>query len=370
MGGEYFFDDIAVTGGKPPYKFKAVSPFPGDLVIAEDGTISGIPKTSGTFKLKIAATDANNRTVSASLSFFVSDAPTPKIATTSPLYWSRNLTINTALSATNGRAPYKWAKTGASTEPSRNFPSGVTLAQNGTFSGVPTVAGTFQVPIRVTDDLGKGSTKIFLIMVDSGPLAITTPSILAPAVVGVPLSPANATLTAQGGFPPYSWTLKNRGTLPSTISLSSSGRLSGTANATGNFSFTAEVADSRNGTAAKAEKQITLPVVNYDLAILTSSLPDGTIGANYTAALSATGGKPLYTWSFTPAVAGLSTANGNLTGKPASAGNFTLVLTVTDANAKFATQNVSLSIKEPAPITIDPITFPAAESGDILQCDS
>ena len=62
MGEEYLFDDLVVTGGKPPYKFKAAAAFPAELDIAEDGTISGIPKTAGTYRLKISATDANNRT--------------------------------------------------------------------------------------------------------------------------------------------------------------------------------------------------------------------------------------------------------------------------------------------------------------------
>jgi len=355
MGQEYFFDDLVVTGGKLPYKFKAAAAFPAELVIAEDGTISGIPKTAGTYRLKISVTDANNRTVTTYVSLIVSDAPAPKITTATPLFWSLNQAIGTTLQATAGRAPYKWAKIGSSTDPLRNLPAGVVLNQNGTFSGAPTAAGTFKVPIRVTDDLGKGSTVTFTIIV-SGPLSITSPSPLDPALVGVSV---NSTLTAQGGILPYKWTLKNRGTLPATVTLGSTGRLSGTVNATGNFTFTAEVADSRNGTAAVAEKQLTLPVLNYNLLIVTSSLPDGTAGSNYTATpLVATGGRPPYAWSFTPAVGGLSAATGNLSGKPLASGNYTLVLKVTDANAKFVTRNVTLRINEPAPLAFDPLTLP------------
>jgi formylglycine-generating enzyme required for sulfatase activity len=245
-----------------------------------------------------------------------------------------------------------------SSDPLRNLPAGVTLNQNGTFSGAPTVAKTFTVPIRVTDDLGKGSTKTFTIIVTSSALSITSPAVLDAAFIGI--SP-NANLTAQGGIPPYTWTLKNRGTLPSTITLNSAGRLSGAANATGNFSFTAEVADSRNGTVAKAEKQLTLPVINYNLAIDTASLPAGTAGSNYAASpLVATGGKPPYVWSFTstPTLSGLSAATGNLTGKPAVAGNYTLVLKVTDANSRTANRTLSLRVNESTALAFDPLTLP------------
>jgi formylglycine-generating enzyme required for sulfatase activity len=358
MGEEYLFDDLVVTGGKPPYKFKAAAAFPAGLSIAEDGTISGTPKTAGPYRLRISATDANNRTGTAFVSLIVSDAPTPKITTATTLYWTRNQTVTTTLAATAGRAPYKWAKTGKSTDPLRNLPDGVTLNQNGTFSGAPSVANTFTVPIRVTDDLGKGSTKTFTIIVTSSALSITSPEVLDAAFVGI--SP-NFNLTAQGGIAPYTWTLKNRGTLPSTISLSTAGRLSGTVNATGNFSFTAEVADSRNGTVAKAEKQLTLPVINYNLAIDTASLPAGTAGSNYAATpLVATGGKPPYAWSFTstPTLSGLSAATGNLTGKPAVAGNYTLVLRVTDANSRTANRTLTLRVNESTALAFDPLTLP------------
>jgi hypothetical protein len=138
------------------------------------------------------------------------------------------------------------------------------------------------------------------------------------------------------------------------------------ANATGNFTFTAEVTDARNGTVAKAEKQLTLPVINYNLAIVTASLPAGSAGSNYTApTLEASGGKPPYTWSFTstPTLSGLSPVAGNLTGKPAAAGNYTLVLKVTDANLRSANRTLTLRVNEPAALAFDPLILPNGRVG-------
>jgi len=67
------------------------------------------------------------------------------------------------------------------------------------------------------------------------------------------------TLTAQGGAPPYTWTLAS-GSLPSGLSLSSSGTITGSLASTvttGNYSFTATATDS-NLSASSAT--LTLPV--------------------------------------------------------------------------------------------------------------
>ena len=76
-------------------------------------------------------------------------------------------------------------------------------------------------------------------------LAITTTS-LATAVENAPYS---ATLGASGGTPPYTWSILS-GTLPSGITLSSTGVLSGTPASLGTFDFTVQVLDSANTQAA------------------------------------------------------------------------------------------------------------------------
>src|ERR1700679_2894125 len=74
-----------------------------------------------------------------------------------------------------------------------------------------------------------------------------TPNTILPLVVGntsVPVAVINKaynfTLTAQGGVGPYTWVLVG-GNLPSGISMTSAGVISGTTTATGDSKFTVQV---------------------------------------------------------------------------------------------------------------------------------
>src|SRR5262245_31559212 len=71
-------------------------------------------------------------------------------------------------------------------------------------------------------------------------IVITTGSPLPNGVVG---SSYSQTLSATGGTPPYSWSLAS-GSLPSGLSLSSSGTISGTPTQSGTFNFTVQARDS------------------------------------------------------------------------------------------------------------------------------
>lgn len=97
----------------------------------------------------------------------------------------------------------------------------------------------------------------------SGTATLPT-SLAVTAYPGLPNATQNAaysaTLTAQGGTPPYSWTLASGSSLPTGLSLSSSGAITGSLDPSvtaGNYTFTATATDSASGTANTA---FTLPV--------------------------------------------------------------------------------------------------------------
>jgi hypothetical protein len=76
-------------------------------------------------------------------------------------------------------------------------------------------------------------------------------------------------------------------------------------------------------------------VFPFDLAVTTSSLPDGAVGAHYSTDLAASGGNPPYSWSLVsgsdPLPPGLKLKKaGSISGKPTSTGAYTFTVEVTD----------------------------------------
>lgn len=83
--------------------------------------------------------------------------------------------------------------------------------------------------------------------------------------------------------------------------------------------------------------------------ILTTSLPAGSVGAQYSVALNATGGTPPYKWfysgSLPPGLTILST--GTISGVPTTAGSYSLTLVVSDSRNAAASQTLTITIIGP-----------------------
>ena len=162
--------------------------------------------------------------------------------------------INTPYSATftsvGGVGPFTWALA------SGTLPPGLTISASGVISGTPTVLGTTTFKVQVTDsqtptaavDVASKSVTV------NSPLAITTSS-LTGGSVNVPYT---ASLAASGGVPPYTWSLTS-GSLPTGLTLSSSGFISGTPTTQGTSTFTVQVSDSQ-ATPATATATLSLAI--------------------------------------------------------------------------------------------------------------
>ena len=125
-------------------------------------------------------------------------------------------------------------------------------------------------------------------------------------------------LAATGGTAPYHWALAN-GTLPSGLTLSASGTIAGTPSAAVNAAaIDVQVTDS-GSPAQSSARSLTLTIAPAVLSVATSSLPQGQVGANYSAALAAAGGTPPYHWALASGAlpAGLTlAASGTIAGTP------------------------------------------------------
>jgi hypothetical protein len=158
------------------------------------------------------------------------------------------------------------------------------------------------------------------------------------------------TLAATGGRP-RTWSTASA--LPSGLSLSSAGVLSGTLGAAtaGVYPISVTVTDDDGLTNTTA---LSLTVITGP-AVFDNTLPEATATGVYSHTLTGTGGTAPYTWAsgalpsgvtLDPSTGVLSSASIN-----APAGTYTLSITVTDSNAVPATKDLSLIVNAAPAIT-------------------
>src|SRR5438046_3495531 len=134
--------------------------------------------------------------------------------------------------AATGTAPlsYQWKKNGLA----------VSGASSSAYTTLPTsssdTGAQFTVVVSNSSGSVTSSAAVLTVSTSIPPLELTT-SQLPGGTVG---SSYSTTLSASGGTPPYSWSVSSD-TLPTGLSLSSSGTLSGTPTVAGSFPFTVAV---------------------------------------------------------------------------------------------------------------------------------
>jgi hypothetical protein len=174
---------------------------------------------------------------------------------------------------------------------------------------------------------------------------IVTPS-LPNGAVGVSY---NATLTADGGATPYTWSIIS-GTLPAGLNLDSdTGIISGIPTASGDSIFTAKVSD--NSTPVKSDtKRYTITIAASEaLIITTTNIADGVEETAYNVTVVALGGTPTYTWSIArgnlPDGLTIDAASGVISGTPTKNGNYNFTVLVSDNATPANTDTQQLRIR-------------------------
>jgi hypothetical protein len=244
-------------------------------------------------------------------------------------------------------------------------PSSVTTGTDGTaasdwtiVAGTDTGTGT---PLKAPLSFNPAAVNFSVDAVQLTELSINTPtSPLSPD--GVKDVAYSATFTASGGTGSgYTWT-KTSGALPTGLTLSGAGVLSGIPSVSGTVNFTVQVT-SGPATTTKAYTLTILPPVSITAP---ASLADGAQGAAYPSTLfSASGGTGSgYTYAVTggalPAGLGLTGA-GDLSGTPTASGTFNFTVQVTSGAATGA-KAYSLTILPPVS-NIAPASLAAGAQG-------
>ena len=198
-----------------------------------------------------------------------------------------------------------------------------------------------------------------------GPVAQTLaigPSTLPNARLGIPY---NQALSASGGTAPYTF-IVTTGALPSGLSLSPAGTITGTPTATGSPSFVVQATDSSTPSAKSGSHSYTLSVTNSPITITPTDLPSGTVGVFYTQTLAASGGTAPYTFAVTLGTlpTGLSLSGGTISGTPNTGGNFSFTVTVTDSTTVPGPYSSEISYTITiisSTITLSPSSLPIAQ---------
>ena len=152
----------------------------------------------------------------------------------------------------------------------------------------------------------------------------------------------NQTLNASGGTGLTTFST-SAGALPSGLTLTTAGVLSGKPTSAGTFTFTVTATDS-GGASGSQSYTVTM---NPALAITTTALPGGEATLAYGQTISATGGTGPYTFGSTSGTVppGLSVGTtGVLSGTPTTAGSYTFTVTVTDTALATANQTYTIAV--------------------------
>lgn len=264
--------------------------------------------------------------------------------------------------ATGGAVGRSWAVAGGT------VPPGLTLDPvSGILAGTPTSEGIFTFTVRALSGT-EYADREFTVRISSPTIPLTVATrVLAPAISGRPYS---AELVAVGGVLPYQWSIVS-GTPPG-LTATSSGTLSGTPSAAGNYRLVVRVRDAV-GTLTTRELALNVVSAGATVLIQQQSLRIATVGVDFCdpdpVTFSATGGLAPYHWSqIGDGVPGLTlAADGSLCGTPERAGEFAIVVRADDQTGLFDTSLIIVEVDSGTELAIDAGELPEAKVGVVYQ---
>ncbi|MDP2896332.1 MAG: putative Ig domain-containing protein [bacterium] len=358
---------FTASGGRLPHSWDVTSGAPPNgLSLAADGVLSGTPQEYGQFQFAVRVSDSQDPADTASKQYALTISPADIVIQTASLpSGTEGIAYSQTLQAAGGATPYVWQVVGGV------LPQGLTLnGSSGTISGTPTNAaiGTWNFIVRVSDSRSPPDTddQGYSVSIAAGAADTITSS---PTLPDGKVGEAYAfTFTARGGKLPHVWEVES-GSPPPSLNVSSGGTLSGTPTARGDFTFVVRVEDSQQIPDSDSQ-QVIIHIEPADVAIQTTSLPDGTEGQAYNAFLVAADGIEPYSWRIIAGTLpqGLTLSGGGvITGTPPNAaiGTWSFTVEVSDSQSPPSTDTraFSLTIIPAKPLSI--VTFSPLPDGKV-----
>jgi hypothetical protein len=215
---------------------------PPGVNFSSSGLLSGTPTAEGSFTFVVkaargAVTDTETETL-------VVRQPLVLTTAVSSARAEVGMPFSAGQSASGGSGTYTWSVSKGA------LPAGVTLANDGTISGTPTLAGRYAFTLTVTDSESR-SKSVDVTLVVKAKLAFKTLK-LKNATAGVAY---RSKILMIGGVAPLTWTVT--GKVPKGLKIAKTGLLFGTPTKAGTYRFSVTVTDSLE---AVAKKTLTLVV--------------------------------------------------------------------------------------------------------------
>lgn len=323
---QFFFQ---ATGFPPPDYTVETGSLPSGVTLDKaSGKLSGTPAagTGGMYPLVITASNSNGST-DQDFTLYVDEAPA---FTSAP---SETCSYDTACSWTFTASGYpspSFTETGA-------LPSGMALSSAGALTGTPTQSGSFPITVTASNGVSPDATQGFTLTVDQ------PPAFSGPTSTSCVVSTACSFQFNTAGYPSPSVT--ETGSLPSGLSLSSTGLLSGTPTQTGSFPITVQAT---NGVSPDASESFTV-VVNQPPAFAGPTSASCVTDSSCSFTFTASGYPAAMTYSETGALpSGMTlSAAGILSGTPSQSGTFSITVTATNGVSPDATETFTLTVGAP-----------------------
>ncbi|WP_263408473.1 beta strand repeat-containing protein [Terriglobus tenax] len=342
--GAAYNGTISVSGGTSPYTCAlANGSVPAGLTLA-GCSLRGTPTAAGNTTFAIRASDASSPANSTTAPVTLSIAAAPVTLTlTAPPAGTAGAIYSGTIAVSGGTAPYSCSLASGA------MPSGLTL--NGcVITGTPVAAGTFDLSIKATDASNPANTTIATVpfTIAATPVIPVTLTLTAPTTTATVGSAYAGIIGVSGGTAPYTCSLAS-GSVPG-LTLSNC-TLTGTPTTAGTYSLSVRATDA--ATPANSITSTVAVTVNAAPAVtLTLSSPSaGTVGSAYAGIIGVSGGTAPYTCSLASgSVPGLSLSNCTLTGRPTTAGTYSLSVRATDAAtpANSTTGTIAVTVRAAA----------------------
>ncbi|HMV81641.1 MAG TPA: putative Ig domain-containing protein [Blastocatellia bacterium] len=350
--GTAYNQTISATGGNGAVTFAVTSgTLPAGLTLnGANGVLSGTPTTAGTANFTVTASDATGCPGSRAYALTVS-CPIITISPASLPAGTVNAAYSQAITTTGG--------TGAATFTLQSgaLPTGMTLSSGGVLSGTTTQTGTFNFTVRAQDPAGCPVFRTYTLTINCQTITVN-PTELPNPTVSVAY---NQTLTTTGAIGAVSFSLIS-GSLPTGLTLSAGGVISGTTTSSATFTFTARVIDA-NG--CIGSRVYTLTPGCTAILVRPSVIPNAGLGVAYSQQFTQTGGVGMITWSvgsgtLPPGLSLLS--SGLLSGTPNTPGTYTFSIQANAPGGCAGSAQYTLVIPCPT-ILLNPATLPDGMRG-------